>query len=367
MSVSTTLAIEVFDGNNSTSIPYPISIVYDSDEDLYLRVGGVASSDFTVSEDGFRTGVAIAPGTDLVLYRVTPRTQVNPFPSNTTPAPEDVAAALDKLTLICQELSGNPQPGAKSLTFQIDEPSNFNTQLPLPIERLDTFVYFDEDTGEMTLLTRTQLVTLLGEGFRGEPGEPGEQGDEGEDGLSAYGVAVAAGFVGDEAAWLESLVGDDGVGFTAGTTVGDIKYWNGSIWANLPPPTVNPLYTHILSHNGIVPYWVAQAVIPPPPVCNLCGSMSISLTGGSIFDGVYTLTKIPSLSAYSISNPNGNITGIVLEWFSMTASWGWTLVPSFGPDFGADFLDGSEFCVPPDGSVTSSSGVTFTIVNNCTS
>lgn len=53
-------------------------------------------------------------------------------------------------------------------------------------------------------------------GAKGDPGEPGAKGDTGEtgpagsDGLSAYEVAVAEGFVGDEAAWLASLKGDPG-------------------------------------------------------------------------------------------------------------------------------------------------------------
>lgn len=42
-------------------------------------------------------------------------------------------------------------------------------------------------------------------------GDAGEQGVAGSDGASAYQVAVANGFVGDEAAWLASLVGSDGM------------------------------------------------------------------------------------------------------------------------------------------------------------
>src|SRR5690606_17350399 len=47
-------------------------------------------------------------------------------------------------------------------------------------------------------------------GPQGEPGEAGTAGAAGEDGASAYEVAVANGFVGDEAAWLASLVGPQG-------------------------------------------------------------------------------------------------------------------------------------------------------------
>lgn len=50
-------------------------------------------------------------------------------------------------------------------------------------------------------------------GADGAPGADGAQGDPGPigpDGLSAYEVAVVNGFVGDEAAWLASLVGETG-------------------------------------------------------------------------------------------------------------------------------------------------------------
>ena len=48
-------------------------------------------------------------------------------------------------------------------------------------------------------------------GGTSEPGPQGEPGQDGADGLSAYQIAVAAGFVGNEAAWLASLKGDQGI------------------------------------------------------------------------------------------------------------------------------------------------------------
>lgn len=59
-------------------------------------------------------------------------------------------------------------------------------------------------------------------GDTGTPGQPGADGNDGapgtdgEDGLSAYQVAVANGFVGNEAAWLASLVGPTGADGQAG-------------------------------------------------------------------------------------------------------------------------------------------------------
>lgn len=48
------------------------------------------------------------------------------------------------------------------------------------------------------------------DGLQGPIGPQGLQGERGQDGKSAYEIAVANGFVGDEAQWLESLKGRDG-------------------------------------------------------------------------------------------------------------------------------------------------------------
>lgn len=61
------------------------------------------------------------------------------------------------------------------------------------------------------------------DGAQGPAGQPGDDGaagtpgSNGEDGLSAYQVAVANGFVGDEAAWLLSLKGAKGDAGEAGS------------------------------------------------------------------------------------------------------------------------------------------------------
>lgn len=49
-------------------------------------------------------------------------------------------------------------------------------------------------------------------GPQGNAGSRGSPGDDGADGLSAYDVAVANGFEGDETEWLASLKGDPGGG-----------------------------------------------------------------------------------------------------------------------------------------------------------
>ena len=103
MPVTVTETVAIYSGNGNTVDPYPITIPRNRDEDLHLLVDGVETTDFTVSPDGFRTGVGYGAGVSLTLYRVTPQTQIQPFPSNTTPAAESVRAGLDKVTLLIQE------------------------------------------------------------------------------------------------------------------------------------------------------------------------------------------------------------------------------------------------------------------------
>ena len=63
-------------------------------------------------------------------------------------------------------------------------------------------------------------------GPQGAVGPRGFTGDDGDDGLSAYEVAVDNGFVGDEAEWLASLVGAQGVQGPAGE--GLMFTWDGT-------------------------------------------------------------------------------------------------------------------------------------------
>ena len=105
------------------------------------------------------------------------------------------------------------------------------------------------------------------QGIEGIQGIQGEKGEKGDTGLSAYEVAVAEGFVGTEAEWLLTLVGNDGVDGSAGldgekgdkawTPVFVVEsdnngvyirvtdYWNGE--GDKPP------YTGYLSGAGLVP------------------------------------------------------------------------------------------------------------------
>lgn len=70
-----------------------------------------------------------------------------------------------------------------------------------------------EDNGDGTITFIMSDGSRVGPGALpsvGEGGVTGAPGAQGEDGLSAYEVAVADGFVGTEAGWLESLQGAQG-------------------------------------------------------------------------------------------------------------------------------------------------------------
>ncbi len=103
MPISESPLSQRYAGNNSTTAAYPINIERDRDGDLFVTIDGVASSNFTISVDGLRTGTPIPDTSEILLFRVTPQTQIQTFPANTTPAGEDVRQAVNKLTLIAQE------------------------------------------------------------------------------------------------------------------------------------------------------------------------------------------------------------------------------------------------------------------------
>lgn len=71
----------------------------------------------------------------------------------------------------------------------------------------ERIIVHEISTENQAMITAKEtVVNILTENLQGPPGPPGA----GEDGLSAYEVAVANGFVGTEADWLDSLVGPPG-------------------------------------------------------------------------------------------------------------------------------------------------------------
>lgn len=83
------------------------------------------------------------------------------------------------------------------------------------------------ESSELVLVAGTSTLVVGGDasileidmgsmGPQGPTGDPGSAGSAGATGASAYDVAVSDGFVGDETAWLASLVGPQGIQGTQG-------------------------------------------------------------------------------------------------------------------------------------------------------
>ena len=156
--ITTDKVLEIYDGNNSSVTEYPITFQWADNDDLHLLVGGIETGAFTVTPTGFTTAAPVLAGTELILYRTTPRTQILPFPNNATPSPADVKSAVNKLTLMVQEIAAGRDTPVKSLTFPVGEPDANDTALPDAADRLAKVIYFNDTTGELQLLTVAELA-----------------------------------------------------------------------------------------------------------------------------------------------------------------------------------------------------------------
>ena len=156
------------------------------------------------------------------------------------------------------------------------------------------------------IITRTDSTTIdagyvLGpKGDKGDTGLKGDKGDKGDTGLkgdkgdkgdtgdastvpgpSAYAVAVANGFVGTEAEWLASLVGDAGT-IANGTNAGVVKIGSN---INITPDGTISVPVATTSVAGVVK---AGANI------SIDGSGSISVSKGA---GINTVVDIPDVNS----------------------------------------------------------------------
>lgn len=102
MSVTAAALVQSFSANGADTV-YTLTIERDSDTHIKAKIDEVAYTDFTISGADFTTGTVLASGVALVVYRETPLDQIQTWASNTTPAAEDIEAAVDKLTFITQE------------------------------------------------------------------------------------------------------------------------------------------------------------------------------------------------------------------------------------------------------------------------
>lgn len=115
----------------------------------------VLNTDYTTTGEGVLTGGAVifvsapASGTTLTISRIVPITQLTDYIANDDFPAETHEEALDKLTMICQQILG------RTIRAPITEPST--TDLELPLDRDNTVLVFDSD-GNVSV---TALATLI--------------------------------------------------------------------------------------------------------------------------------------------------------------------------------------------------------------
>ena len=110
--------------------------------------------------------VAPAAGTRLTIRRVVPVTQLVDYVANDAFPAETHEGALDKLTMIVQQISTSPGSDiSRSIKFPSTEPTSANTTLPNNIDRRGMVISFDPTTGDM--LVTQELGTWQGSWLTG--------------------------------------------------------------------------------------------------------------------------------------------------------------------------------------------------------
>ena len=127
----------------------------------------VLNTDYTVTgalnPSGGSITMLTAPVADTVLtiQRVVPLTQLVDYIANDDFPAETHEAALDKLTMICQQLSEQSDAIlARTLRFPDTEPSSTSGILPNAADRAETVVYFDEN-GQLSNVTLASLISAI--------------------------------------------------------------------------------------------------------------------------------------------------------------------------------------------------------------
>jgi len=103
MAVETTNTFDLYSGNESNSIPYPITFEYLDPAHIYIEIDGGSYTDFTVDSSGVTTNDPISSAMTLKILRVMPVTQPYEFSLNSKIAAERIEQAFDWVTMLIQQ------------------------------------------------------------------------------------------------------------------------------------------------------------------------------------------------------------------------------------------------------------------------
>jgi hypothetical protein len=173
MTISTTDSRISYNGNSVTTVfSFPYRFLANGD----IKVVSVSStgvetvktiaSDYTLTGAGDDAGgsvtmlVAPVTGTRLIIYRDTGITQETDYISGDPFPAETHERALDRLTMIAQEIGSDAD---RAIKVPVGDSSSLNTTLPAALSRLDRLIAFDSSTGEMGMstFTQTQIASAI--------------------------------------------------------------------------------------------------------------------------------------------------------------------------------------------------------------
>jgi len=173
MTISTTDSRISYNGNGVTTVfSFPYRFLANGDlVVLSVNAAGVETTktlttDYTVTGAGDDAGgsvtmlVAPASGTRLVIYRDTGITQATDYISGDPFPAETHERALDRLTMIAQEIGSD---AARAIKVPTGDPSSLTTTLPAAADRLDLMMQFNSATGELevTDFTVTEVRSAI--------------------------------------------------------------------------------------------------------------------------------------------------------------------------------------------------------------
>jgi len=158
MPVETTQTVAQFPGDGIVTV-FPFNFPFLLDTDMVVTLSDlegvddlqVLGTDYTITGAGTSAGsvtMAVAPltGERLTIDRQIPATQLLSFEFKTRLSSESITQALDKLTMLVQQLA-TIIFGGKVLRFPNTDPSNVNGLLPPQAQRLGLFLRFDDILG----------------------------------------------------------------------------------------------------------------------------------------------------------------------------------------------------------------------------